>query len=278
MKKTLLFLLNILFLSLLMAQTADETAKREMERTVKTTGDYFWAEAVESTLEQALNAATSTLTTEINQEIGSKMGKTVSAAAVKQHAEFIDLMRGNKYRAIAYIKKNQAEFLFEKKNHEESRDVSKKEVTIADVQEGVFAEAENIEKTATEKKEEPQEVNEVDVVDEMETVADVEEEVKNEKKYYYDHNDLLGQIVKAPSAREVNKLLADNKKSGKTVYGTMETLTSPESVYMVVYKKTGEIVAILDKGSQNLRRDLISGEMKNKDIYKDNQVVWFQIY
>ena len=97
MKKITLFLLNFLFLSLLMAQPTDETEKREMEREVKTSGNYLYGEAVENTLDGAQKAATLALITEINQEIGKrsdwKLGKEVSPSSVLQRAELIDLMR-----------------------------------------------------------------------------------------------------------------------------------------------------------------------------------------
>ena len=294
MKKVTLFLVNLLFLSLLVAQTADETAKRDMEREVKTSGNYLWGEAVANTLDEALKASAAALITEANQEVAKRtdwtLSTTASAAAVKKNAEFIDLMRGNKYRAIAYIAKEKIEVLFdvkEEKGEKEKGEGSKKEVKVEEAEEAVFAEAKMMEEKGEEEKGERKseigdEVVKIEMRYEEEEVVEVEglEDIVFTKAtiYYYDNDDLLGQIVKAPSAREVNKLLADNKKNGKAVYGSMETMTHPENVYVVVYKKTGEIVAILDKGSVNSRRDLITGEMKNKDIYQGNQVVWFQIY
>ena len=89
---------------------------------------------------------------------------------------------------------------------------------------------------------------------------------------------LLNQIVSAPSLYEIHNILVENKKTGKVAYGTMDKLTEPEKAYFIVYKKTGEIIAILDKGSIDKRKDLLTGEMKGKEILEQNQVIWFQLY
>lgn len=282
MRKIGLFLLiNILFSIFLVAQSDDETAKRAMEREIKTSGNYLYGEAVADTKEEATKAARTALLSEINQEIVNnrdwQYAKSIQAKDVEYNADLIDLMRGNKYRAIAYIKKDNLEVVFddkapeinlsdkeepEKKKENEKKPEKKEEVVVEEVK----AEVEKVEIAP--------------VVEEVAPVAPVAPEMPKdeEKEYYYKNNDLLGQIVRAPSAREVNKILADNKKNGKAMYGAMESLSNPANAYLVVYKKSGELVAILDKSSQDARRDLITGEMKGKDIYTGNQVIWFQIY
>jgi outer membrane biosynthesis protein TonB len=269
MKKTALFLASLLFCSFLVAQTADETEKRNLEREVKTSGNYFYGEAVENTNDAAFNAAISALVTEINQEIANrpewKSAKTVSAATVKSKAGFIELMRGNKYRVIAYTKKDNLETLL-------SNTSASTKSTVQNEPPKAEAPKKEEPKKEEPKKEEPK--KEEPKKEELKQV----ETPKEEKIISPQSNNLLGQIVLATSIREVDKILSDNKKKGKVAYGTPETLTNPENAYYIIYKKTGEIVAILDKGTQNLRRDIISGEMKNIEMYKEYQVAWFQIY
>lgn len=291
MRKIGLFLfINLLFSGFLIAQNEDDSEKRAMEREIKTSGNYLYGEAVADTKEEATKAARTALLSEINQEIVNnrdwQYAKSIQAKDVEYNADMIDLMRGNKYRAIAYIKKDNLEVVFDDKapeinlsdkntEPEKKKESEKKEEVVV---EEVKAEAEKVEIAPV-----VEEVAVVEAVPEAqnpESVAPAAPETpKNEEKeYYYKNNDLLGQIVRAPSAREVNKILADNKKNGKAMYGAMESLSNPASAYLVVYKKSGELVAILDKSSQDARRDLITGEMKGKDIYTGNQVIWFQIY
>ncbi len=308
-KVTLILFINFLLFPLFgIAQDANEAEKRAIEREIKTSGDYLYGEAVANTKDEAVKAAKSVLVSEINKEILNnhewQFAKSIQAKDVEYDTDMIDLMRGNKFRVIAYIKKDNLEVVFhdkspeiklsDKKETKASKKKEEKEVkeTVA-VAEAPAVKEETVSVAEIAPAEEIVVIEEAIPVSET-IVATVTEEVPSnvvetavpvamesavlEKEYYYKGDDLLGKIVKAPSAREVNKILADNKKNGKAMYGNMESLMNPENAYIIVYKRTGEIVAILDKGSHSSRRDLISGEMKNKDIYTGNQVTWFQIY
>jgi hypothetical protein len=205
MRKIILLLFSAMLTFGLKAQQPDESTKRALERKIKVSGDYLYGEATADTKEEAVAMAKTTLLSEINRNI--------QATGVDYGMEVIDLMRGKKYRVIAYIKKGS-------KNAEH-----------------------------------------VPIVD-------------NHK----DSDSLMGEILNAPSMYEIKKMLVENKKIGKTTYGTLDNLTVPEKAYLIVYKTTGEIVAVLDKGTAINRKDLLSGEMKGQEILEQNQVVWFQLF
>ena len=90
--------------------------------------------------------------------------------------------------------------------------------------------------------------------------------------------DLLAQIKAAPSMYEVKDILLSSKRKGKVSYGRMENILGPDTKYIVVYGSTGKIVALLDKGNDKSRRDLISGKTFGKEIFNDNMAIWFQIF
>ncbi|MDR3338985.1 MAG: hypothetical protein LBT25_02620 [Candidatus Symbiothrix sp.] len=235
-----------LFAGALSAQQMDEAAKRELEREVKASGDYLYGEAVDNTKDEAVKSAKSALLSEIKKETLNhpewQFAKSIQAKDVEYSADMIELMRGNKFRVIAYIKKDNIQIVFDNKTPD------------------VKIEDEKAKQDTTTTLTQPQT-----------TQAEIPQPppVKS---------DLLGQILKASSIREIQTILQENKRNGKAVSGTMDKLTAPEKAYLIIYKWTGEIVAILDKGSGANRKDLLSGEVKGNAILEQNQVIWFQLF
>jgi hypothetical protein len=90
--------------------------------------------------------------------------------------------------------------------------------------------------------------------------------------------DLLGQIVKAPSMYELKNILIAGKKKGKLVYGRMDKILNEKMKYLIVYKPSGEIVAILDKGADSRRNDLRSGKTMGQEIFGNHPVIWVQFF
>jgi hypothetical protein len=232
--KAVILFASALSFGTLPAQQPDETAKRAMEREIKASGDYLYGEAVGNTKDEAVKMAKTALISEINKEALNhpewQFAKSIQAKDVEYKADMIDLMRGNKFRVIAYIKKDGIQLQPEtgETNVSEAGQTQTQPATVA-------AQAGNT-------------------------------------------GGLLGQILNAPSVREIQKILVENKKKGKAAYGTMDKLTAPDKAYLIVYKKTGEIVAILDRGSEASRKDLLSGETKEKELLDQNQVIWFQLF
>jgi clan AA aspartic protease (TIGR02281 family) len=90
--------------------------------------------------------------------------------------------------------------------------------------------------------------------------------------------DWLEQIVNAPSMYELKNILIAGKKKGKLVYGRMEKILDEKTKYFIVYKHSGEIVAILDKDTDNRRNDLRSGNTMGREIFNNHSVVWVQFF
>jgi hypothetical protein len=225
-------------------QPDEETAKRALEREVKTTGNYLYGEALANTKDEAVRDAKTALVSEINKEIlynhDWQFANTIQAKDVEYYTDIIDLMRGNKVRVIAYVKKENLTAFF-----------------------GDYNPNINL-------------VDKDDVITEIPLPPETQPYIPNIP--VVGNGDLLSQIVNAASPREIKALLDANKKNGKAVYGTMDKLLQPEAAYLLVFKRTGEIVAILDKGSNSLRKDLISGESFGRDIFNNNQIIWFQLF
>ena len=246
-RKILILLATGFFAVTLFAQQPDEAAKRALEREIKVSGNYLYGEAVGNTKDEAVKMAKTALVSEIKKEalnhLDRQFAKSIQTKDVEEYnIDMIDLMRGKKFRVIAYIKKDNIAAVFDNK---------KSEVKLTD-------------KKVQQEKVQPvtqQQMPPATVVDSRMST-----------------DGLLKQIVNASSIREVQKILVENKKVGKVAYGTMDKLTAPEKAYLVVYKKSGEIVAILDKGSIINRKDLLSGETKGNELSEQNQVIWFQLF
>lgn len=242
----------------------DETAKRALEREIKTSGLYLYGEAVGNTKNEAVDMAKAALTSEINKEIINnpewQHAKSIQAKDLEYNIDNIDLPRGNKVRVITYIKKENIQVIFDNKSPD---------IQLADKKEEKKSKKEEKKAVAEEKKEAVEEKKEEVTVTEQTAAVNTGENQPS---------GVLESILKAGSAQQVNKILLENKNKGKVAYGRMETLTDPANAYLLVYKRTGELVSVFDKGTGNPRKDLLSGEEKPTAVETGNQVIWFQIY
>lgn len=267
MKKKILLLLicGIAFVLSLFAQQDNETVMRALEREVKISGNYIYGETTANTKEEAVKFAKIALLSRINEEIQHhiewQFAKTIQAKDVEYYIETINLMRGYKFRVIAYIKKENLTAIF--------HDDKTPDVELYDKND-IPQELEISLPLVVEKAPEPQQTVE-------EVILQPQENVMSNNTITLDQN-LLEQIVTASSLNEILTILASNKRKGKAVYGTMDKLMQPEKAYLIVYKKTGEIIAILDKELNNVRQDFISGKMYGKEILDNNQIIWFQTF
>ena len=283
MKKIAFILLTWGCVLTLLAQQPDETAKRALEREVKTSGTYLYGEAVANTKDDAVKFAKTALVSEINKEILNnydwQFANMIQAKDVEYYVEIIDLMRANKFRVIAYVKKENLTAVFQYNVMPEI------ELTDKDVYPW---ELEKIQQTDTYTSPavdptmniyQPVEVEESAFLPEIPEFTIVDETSNRQFPFYgATSDDILRQILHAASPRQIQTILNSNKKNGKAAYGTMDKLMQPEAAYLIVFSQTGEIVAILDKGSASLRKDLISGVTYGREIFNNNQVIWFQLF
>jgi|GEM_PF-3414076 len=263
------------------AQQPDETAKRALEREVKTSGAYLYGEAVANSKDEAVKAAKTALITEINKEILNnydwKFANIIQAKDVEYYADMIDLMRGSKFRMIAYVKLENLTAIFD--NYEPP----KVELTDKYVHpmESEKVQQENTSHTVGKiESVQPFEVASSAITPEKPQFSIVDE-TSNQQSVaggVSGGDDILRQIIGASSPRQIQTILDSNKKNGKAAYGTMDKLIQPEVAYLIVFTQTGAIAAILDKGNANLRKDLISGETYGREIFNDNHVIWFQLF
>ena len=258
MKKLVILILPGIFTGILFAQQPDEAAKRTLEREIKGEAydyqysDYLYGEAVGNVKDEAINDAKYALVSEIKKEALKhpewQFAKSLQAKDISFNFDMIELKRGNKIRIIAYIKKDNIAVVFDNKTNANNF-VEKIPTEIVQV---------NVEETNVSSQINTQPV----------TIVDNRQNTSG----------LLEKILNVSSINEVIKILSENKKVGKVAYGTMDKLISPEKAYLIVYKQTGEIVAILDKGRVDDRNDLLSGKTKGNEVLIQNQVIWFQIF
>ena len=281
MKHLIILFLVLLPFGTLSAQQSDEATKRALEREIKVSGNYLYGEAVGSTKEEAVTMAKSALLSEINKEAVNhpewSFAQTIQANGVEYNTDMIDLMRGSKFRVIAYIKKDNIQVVFDNKTPEIKIENKKdtQEKTQTPINQAQKTQAEILQATPA-----PASVEETEQPKVEEPTASVPEEtlyvpvIDN----HTNTSDLLEQIKATKSMPEIQKILDKNKRMGKVVSGTIDKLTTPEKAYLIVYNKTGEIVAILDKGNSDSRKDLLSGEIKGKEIQTQNQIIWFMLF
>jgi len=239
-------------------QPADESAARAKEREVKTSGDYLYGESVANTKAEAIRLAKSILVSEINREILTrkdwKYPKQISANDVEYAVESVDLARGSKIRAIAYVRKDGIEAIFDKGKAPVESLTDKKEST---------------QKT-------PQEPAQVF------TVIDPTSEPKKEEKPVQTppvstNNPVLDEILRCKTANAASDVFENYRKKEKLRYGRSGTNLTDENSYLMIYNQAGEIVAFLDKGQGSTRKNLLTGEQVSAHSFNAFQI-WFQIF
>ena len=269
MKQLIQLSLIMLFAFQAMAQqTAEEIAARAKEREIKTSGDYLYGESVADTREEAIQVAKSILASEINREILTRQDWQHAKEISDQDMEAvkcIDLARGSKMRAIAYVRKDGIEAIFDKGKAP-----------------GVILEEEKVEKESAQTKPEEQPVIAEETPEEIvEEQTDVTEFVQQAEtpeapvEIPPTNNPVLDEILSCQTLNEVSAVFENYKKKGKLVYGKTGTNLSSENSLLMLFK-AGEIIAFLDKGKGTTRKNLLTGEQVSTHSFNTDQI-WFQI-
>jgi len=282
MKNIITTLLIAFFTVTLLAQQIDDTANRALEREVKTSGGYLYGEAVANIKDEAIQLAKSDLLSEIKKEANNHSTWKYESIHVKNidfHTDMIELMRGSKFRVIVYIKKSIVADIFDNKTlnntQEKKNPQSEKDQSILNSNNIQVETLEIMPTTVTVSNQDSEKFN--SGVEEAAITSLEAPLTTTDIGNYMNSDSLLDKILNTRTMPEIQKILDSNKRNGKIASGTMNKLIASEKAYLVVYQKTGEIIAILDKGSTT-RKDLLSGEIKGKEILENNQVIWFQLF
>jgi len=264
MKQLIQLCLMILLAFPAMAQQpADESAARAKEREVKTSGDYLYGESVANTQAEAVRLAKSILVSEINREILTRKdwqyAKQITANDVEYAVESIDLARGSKMRAIAYVRKDGIEAIFDNKGKAPAVSLTDKKV----------------EKEPTQTKPEEQTAQEL-AVTEPTPVQEQAEEMPVQSPPASTNNPVLDEVLLCKTVREASDVFENYRKKGKLMYGRTGTNLAAENSYLMIYQ-AGEIVAFLDKGQGSNRKNLLTGEQVSAHSFNALQI-WFQIF
>ena len=238
-----------------------ESAARAKEREIKTSGEYLYGESVANTKAEAIKLAKSILASEINKEILTRkdwqFAKEISAKDVEYSVESIDLARGSKMRAIAYVRKDGIEAIFDKNKTPK-----------------VSLEDKKVEKESTRNQPVVQpDIAEIATQTIDEDIPDTSESIE----IPLTNNPVLDEILPCKTIREVTVVFENYKKKGKLAYGRAGTNLSSENSWLMIYNQAGEIIAFLDKGQGTTRRNLLTGEQVSTQSFNAAQI-WFQIF
>lgn len=251
-------------------QQTDESTARAKEREIKTSGNYLYGESVADTKEEAVKLAKSILVSEVNKEILTRkdwqFAKKISAKDVEYSVESIDLARGSKIRAIAFVRKDGIEVIFDKAKAPNVNLIDKK-AEKALTQNGLQ------EFAVTVPTHEPSSTPVA-----TPTLTTKFDEIESPQTSPIPTNNLvLDEILICKTIKEVSAVFENHKKKGKLVYGRTGTNLSSENSYMMIYNQAGEIVAFLDKGQGSTRKNLLTNEQVSPHSFNASQI-WFQIF
>ena len=262
MKKIYCLLICIIFLTPIVAQEVeDSNEKRTLERDVKTSGNYLYGEAVHENIKEAEKIAKTMLISEIKKEALNRpewqFAKKLEANNVATDVEKIELPRGSRYRVIAYIKKDDVVAVF---------DNTIQEVVIKTPQNEKQNSGSNDKKNTASQTPTPTPVPVNETKPKQETPAPAQTD-----------NEILEAFLKVQNAKEAGELLTKYRKQGKLVYGKPEQEVAQEKSYWIVYNRSGNILGIIDRGSNDKRVNLLTGQQVEARTFASKNYLWFQL-
>jgi len=265
MRKTgLLCFSFLLFQALLFAQENVVT-----EKEIKTNGLYYYGQGIEETEAKAKEESRHELITMISNDYGNngklEQDKDLLAAGI----EYLYFPRGDKTRALAFILKTKVTELNSKGKLQVNQikyedkvitpETKFAEIPVEKVQPVtvVISEKERSEET-------PKTVNPI-----PSNLATASE------------SDLLKYFISYNNVTELAPVLGQLSAKGVLAFGNTSTMIYPEKYYFIVFSPdNGEIIAFLDKGSGNMRTNLLNNSTVENFLitYKDKKIVWLQIF
>lgn len=277
------------------AQEQDQAEKAKIKE-IKLSGNYYYADITMDKEKDALELALRNLILTIQSDLS--VGKGIEAC-VKEKWQHIALSREGKRRVFAYVYKGDVDDKFAEEagavvGTGEERD------TVADAQANdVVREADTTAVAVAGKVEGEvrdsvagemlgdagmQRGRDTVVIVRKDTVVVshrdtiVVREVVTGEKSGTTGNPMLDQILTFKKIEDLQRYFVRKKEEGKLMFGKLDSAVTPEKCYMVIFSRSGEVVAILDKGVTN-RRNLTSGaENDHVDNYRGYGKVWFQLY
>ncbi len=294
MKRLIQIVLAVCLSFPLMAQEqTGDAEKRTKEREIKTSGEYLYGEAVANSKDEAVKLAKSILVSEINQEILKRedwqFAKEIKVTDVEYSLESIDLVRGSKIRAIAFVRKDGLAAIFDKnapsinlkdKSNKKTKEktqtdakVEQKQVQVQDTT--VKTEKERTPVATTVPVVTPQQVKD-QLVQEVQAQPDVAETTQPQAPA--SGNAILDTILQSKHVKNAAALFEKYKRTGKLAYGKPDTNLTQGNAYLMIYDRSGNILAFLDKRQGASRKNLLTGEQVNASAFNNASQIWFQIF
>lgn len=295
MRRWGVFLICLFFAHVANAQEQNEEEKAKIKE-IKLSGNYYFADVTMDKVKDALELALRNLILGIQSDLS--VGKEIEPR-VEAKWQHIALPRAGKQWVFAYIYKGDVDSTFSgQKMAVEKKDtlvtvppVTKdslpdipvaRDTAVTTVQTDTTGNTGQVQTTDTSY--EVQRVTDTVVVVQKDTVVVsrrdtvVVREIVKEEKPRGTGNAMLDHILTFKKIDELQRYFVQQKEKGKLMFGKLSTAVTPEKCYMVVFSRSGEVIAILDKGN-GTRRNLTQGTDDDRlENYKGQGKVWFQLY
>ena len=293
MKRLYLFFLCLFVLHVAGAQEQYQEEKAKIKE-IKLSGNYYYADVTMDKLNDARELALQNLILGVQSDLS--VGKEI-IPRIKEKWQHIALMRENKQRVFAYIYKGDVDEKFAGQKADSDvveqdtlagipvKDVvSAGDTTASGERGGVAVVAEEKVVPDTVKAVEVQRVTDTVTVVRKDTVVVtrrdtvVVREVVKEGAPRGTGNPMLDKILTFRKIDELQRYFVEQKEKGKLMFGKLSSVVTPEQCYMVIFSRSGEVTAILGKGTTT-RCNLTKGtEGDRLENYPNQGKVWFQLY
>lgn len=296
--KTIYFTLIYMFLTLsLYAQT-------QTEAEVKTSKNYYWAQYVGETEEEAKSEARTELIHQITLDISNNNKLNVKSDILIKGINYLVYPRGPKIRVVSYVLKEYVTNMQEGHRLDVvqllyTEDVPKKDVTtksdlpnaVKPPEVSISKKQENFQKEQPPEKEPvvqkheqvKVEINNKTGEENALPVAGISVPTKPAESINIDNQkDFINFLINKKNIADIDDVMKHQKYKGLLNYGIFNSSTLyPEKCYLLVFDPAnGNIDAFLDKGAVGTRMNLLTEKYVNDYIqkYQNMKIVWIQIY
>ena len=263
------------------AQTQQDpyAAEKVKIREIKLSGEYYYSDVSSADIEDLQATARHLLALSVQER--ERTSKEVSKV-VADSCRYIHLKLLDRPRVFAYVSKEAgAVYLFGKPQTTTSPTVlnvpmARKDTTKVTIRDTVRVTVQDTTKVMV------RDTVRVVLQDTTRVVVrdttHVTDTVRKQLEIRTTGNDRLDRIARMKTIKEVEAYFIAEKKAGRMMFGKMKTAVRPESCYLLVFSKTGDVVAVLDRGEKS-RRNLITGKRGDRvENYPGHGVIWFTIH
>jgi hypothetical protein len=267
------------FLLSIYSFSQDISSNTILEREIKTSGNYFWGQAIDDSLEKAKLEARNDLMSNISDNINNSPSLNSNSDIFVNGIKYASFTRGSKLRVLSYILKSDVSNILTKKEPLKVIEMKYKESTVKD---SVSEQKKVKDQFNTQTTNDLTDQNEPLIVNPLQQ-NQVKVQVLPSKFITLSGtgNSILDSIVIIKTVDGMHRLLEQAKKQGKLMYSNRKGafFNTDDCLILIINPDDGSIKGVLKKDGSS-RINLLTKELVTsfENQFKNMVYIWVQLY